>query len=71
MDESESLLNDPARLLMAELAKTAFKQGHFQLAYLLDISAGQVCRQMRREAEELSIFLAQMMREAEPRLIAA
>jgi U3 small nucleolar RNA-associated protein 14 len=33
MDEGEYLGNDPAWLLMAELAMTAFRQGNFQLAY--------------------------------------
>ena len=71
MDECEYLGNDPAWLLMAELARAAFRQGNFQLAYLLDTSRGDVCRHLRREADDLGRFLAQMTREPEPRALAA
>ena len=71
MDECEYLGNDPAWLLMAELARTAFRQGNFQLAYLLDTSRGDVCRHLRREADDLGRFMAEMMREPAPRALAA
>jgi hypothetical protein len=70
MDEGEYLGNDPAWLLMAELAGTAFRQGNFQLAYLLDTSRGDVCRHLRREADELGRFMNEMMREPDPRALA-
>ena len=71
MDEGEYLGNDPAWLLMAELAMTAFRQGNFQLAYLLDTSRGDVCRHLRREVDDLGRFMAEMMREPTPRALAA
>ena len=71
MDEGEYLGNDPAWLLMAELAMTAFRQGNFQLAYLLDTSRGDVCRHLRREVDDLGRFRAEMMREPTPRALAA
>ena len=71
MDEGEFQGNDPAWLLMAELSMTAFRQGHYQLAYLLDTSRGDVCRHLRRDVDELGRFMAEMMRESEPRAIAA
>ena len=71
MDEGEYLGNDPAWLLMAELAGTAFRQGNFQLAYLLDTSRGDVCRHLRREVDDLGRFMAEIMREPELRAIAA
>jgi hypothetical protein len=71
MDEGECLGNDPAWLLMAELAMTAFRQGNFQLAYLLDTSRGDVCRHLRREADDLGRFMTELLREPEPRARAA
>ncbi len=71
MDEGEYLGNDPAWLLMAELAMTAFRQGNFQLAYLLDTSRGDVCRHLRREVDDLGRFMAEMIRETEPQALAA
>jgi Arc/MetJ family transcription regulator len=71
MDEGELMGNDPAWLLMAELAKTAFLQGNFQLAYLLDTSRGEVCRLLRREVEDLGRFMAEMTRAAAPGALAA
>ena len=71
MDEGEYLGNDPAWLLMAELSMTAFRQGNYQLAYLLDTSRGDVCRFLRREADDLGRFMAQMMRDQEPAALAA
>ncbi len=71
MDEGEYLGNDPAWLLMAELAATAFRQGNFQLAYLLDTSRGDICRHLRREVDDLGRFMAQMIRETEPQALAA
>jgi hypothetical protein len=71
MDEGDYLGNDPAWLLMAELAGTAFRQGNYQLAYLLDTSRGDVCRHLRREADDLGRFMAEMLREPEPRARAA
>jgi hypothetical protein len=71
MDEGEYLGNDPAWLLMAELAMTAFRQGNFQLAYLLDTSRGDICRHLRREVDDLGRFMAEMMRETEPQALAA
>lgn len=71
MDECEYLGNDLAWLLMAELARTALRQGNFQLAYLLDTSSGDICRHLRREADDLGRFLAQMTGEPHPRPLAA
>jgi hypothetical protein len=71
MDESDYLGNDPAWRLMAELAAAAFRQGNFQLAYLLDTSRGDVCRHMRREVEDLGRFLAEMTRASAQRALAA
>lgn len=66
MDEGEYLANDPAWQLMAELAAAAFRQGNFQLAYLLDTSRGDVCRHLRRELVDLGRFMAEMTRETRP-----
>lgn len=71
MDEGEYLGNDPAWLLMAELAMTAFRQGSFQLAFLLDTSKGDICRHLRREADDIGRFMAEMMREPAPHALAA
>lgn len=71
MDEGEHLGNDPAWLLMAELAAAALRQGNFQLAFLLDTSRGDICRHMRHEADDLGKFLAQMTRESGRRALAA
>jgi hypothetical protein len=71
MDEGELMGNDPAWLLMAELAGTAFRQGNFQLAYLLDTSRGDVCGLLRREVEDLGRFMAEMTRAAGPESLAA
>ena len=71
MVEGEYLGNDPAWLLMAELAMTAFRQGNFQLAYLLDTSRGDICRHLRWEADDLGRFMNEMMRDAGPRALAA
>jgi hypothetical protein len=71
MDESEMMGNDPAWLLMAELAKAALLQGNFQLAYLLDTSKGDVCRLLRREVEDIGRFMAEMTRTAGPSALAA
>ncbi len=71
MDECEYLGNDPAWLLMAELAMTAFRQGNFQLAYLLDTSRGEICRHLRREADDLGRFMREFTREPQPSALAA
>jgi hypothetical protein len=71
MDESEYLGNDTAWLLLAELARVAFRQGNFQLAYLLDTSRGDICRHLRREADDLGKFMAEMTRAAGQRALAA
>jgi hypothetical protein len=71
MDEGEYLGNDPAWILMAELAMTAFRQGNFQLAYLLDTSRGDVCRHLRREVDDLGRFMTALIRETEPQALAA
>jgi hypothetical protein len=71
MDESEYLGNDPAWLLVAELARVAFRQGNFQLSYLLDTSRGDICRHLRREVEDLGRFMAEMTRASESRSLAA
>jgi hypothetical protein len=71
VDESETLCEDPASRLMCELAAAALQLGHFQLAYLLDTSRGDICRQMRREADFLDRILAEMMREPGQVVLAA
>jgi hypothetical protein len=71
MDESEYLGNDPAWQLLAELGRVAFRQGNFQLAYLLDTSRGDICRHMRREADDLGRFMAEMTRATGQRALAA
>jgi hypothetical protein len=71
MDNSDYLANDPAWRLMAELAATAFRQGNFQLAYLLDTSRGDVCRLLRREVDELGAYMSQLIRDCEPSALAA
>jgi hypothetical protein len=71
MDESENLSNDPARLLLAEVSRAAFRQGNFQLAYLIDTSVGDICRHLRREAAEVDRFMAVMAQESGPASLAA
>jgi hypothetical protein len=71
MDEGEYQGNDPAWLLMAELAMTAFRQGNFQLAYLLDTSRGDICRDLRREVDDLGRFMNEIVRKSEPQSLAA
>lgn len=71
MEEGEKVDLGPERRVLSEMSRAALKLGHFQLAYLLETSIGDICGQLRRELDEFDRLMAILMQEAEATPLAA